>query len=163
MNVWVFQDPKQVAKKGAELASWYVGYYDPEGKRRCKSCGPGKKGKTAAERLAEKRRAELIERTYKGDPRKTWAEFRKEWEERIGAGMLASTRAQMLDSLDAFEEVIKPKKLDAIKTQTIDEFRTKRAAHPGKKKGSTLSPATVNRDLRNLRAVLRVADEWKYL
>jgi hypothetical protein len=44
MKAWVFQDPKQVQKKGVEAASWYVGWFDPEGKKRCTSCGPGSDG-----------------------------------------------------------------------------------------------------------------------
>jgi hypothetical protein len=43
-SAWIYQDDKQVKKHGAEAASWYVGWYDPEGKRRCKSCGPGERG-----------------------------------------------------------------------------------------------------------------------
>ena len=50
-SAWVYQDDKQVKKVGAEKASWYVGWLDPEGKRRCKSCSPGTVGKKAAFRL----------------------------------------------------------------------------------------------------------------
>src|SRR5437870_2520154 len=46
MKAWIYQDDHQVKKHGAENASWYVGWLDPEGKRRCQSCGPG----TAARR-----------------------------------------------------------------------------------------------------------------
>jgi integrase len=48
-------------------------------------------------------------------------------------------------------------------TSTVDEFRAKRRSEPGKKKGASVSPATVNKDLRHLRAVLRRAHSWGYL
>jgi hypothetical protein len=42
MKGWVYEDSHQVKKHGAEKASWSVGWIDPEGKRRCQSCGAGK-------------------------------------------------------------------------------------------------------------------------
>ena len=42
-RVWTFQDDKQVKKHGEAAASWYVGWFDPAGKNRCKSCGPGRR------------------------------------------------------------------------------------------------------------------------
>src|SRR5262249_58357120 len=43
-KAWVYQDDKQVKKVGEAKASWYVGWLDPEGKRRCKSFGRGADG-----------------------------------------------------------------------------------------------------------------------
>jgi hypothetical protein len=40
MKAWVFQGPKQVKKVGEAAASWNVGWFTPEGKKRCQSCGP---------------------------------------------------------------------------------------------------------------------------
>jgi integrase len=51
----------------------------------------------------------------------------------------------------------------AIKTQTIDDYRAARRKEPGQKHGETLSPTTVNKDLRHLRAVLKKAFKWGYL
>ena len=53
-RAWVYQDDKQVKKVGAARASWYAGWLDPEGHRRCKSCGPGSRGQREAEKLARK-------------------------------------------------------------------------------------------------------------
>ena len=47
-KVWVSQDTKQVRKHGPEASSWYVGWRDPFGRRRCKSFGPGPDGKERA-------------------------------------------------------------------------------------------------------------------
>jgi len=51
----------------------------------------------------------------------------------------------------------------AVRTATIDGFIAQRSREPGKKKGTTLSPASVNKDLRHLKAVLKVACEWGYV
>lgn len=163
MKAWVYQDPKQVKKHGEKAASWYVGWIDPEGHRRCESCGPGSKGKQSAEKLRDKRQAELIEGTYQSNKRKTWAEFRKEFEERILEGMDVGNRRLTRESLDHFERIVKPVKLAAIKTQTVDLFIAKRRTERGRRKGDVISPATVNKDLRHLKATLRVAHEWGYL
>jgi integrase len=73
------------------------------------------------------------------------------------------TRTLTLNALDAFERIAKPVKVGTIKAQAIDDFTRKRSAEKGRKKNSTVSAATVNKDLRHLRAVLTVAKEWGYL
>jgi integrase len=50
-----------------------------------------------------------------------------------------------------------------LATQNIDDFISRRRREPGKKKNSIVSPATVNKELRHLKAALRVAHEWGYL
>jgi hypothetical protein len=47
-RVWVFQIKKDVARLGADAASWYVGWYDQHGKRHSESCGPGSRGRKAS-------------------------------------------------------------------------------------------------------------------
>ena len=65
-----------------------VGWYDPEGKRRCKSCGSGSEGRRNADKVRKKIDAELLTSTYGRDhERKSWAEFREEYERRILAGL----------------------------------------------------------------------------
>ncbi|MCH8922431.1 MAG: site-specific integrase [Planctomycetes bacterium] len=53
--------------------------------------------------------------------------------------------------------------MNAIKTKTIDEYIAGRRQDPGRKPKSKVSPATINHDLRHLKAVLRIAHDWKYL
>lgn len=143
-KAWIYQDDKQVKKHGADKASWYVGWLDPEGKRRAKSCGAGAKGKRAAEKLRQKRQAELIEGTYQSNSKKTWKEFRQEFEKKIAVGMSSGTRRLTLESLNHFERLIKPVKLTAIKPQTIDDFTAHRRQERGRRIGDPISPATVN-------------------
>jgi integrase len=45
----------------------------------------------------------------------------------------------------------------------VDDFIAARRKEPGKKAGSILSPASINHDLRDVKAALRVATEWGYL
>jgi hypothetical protein len=50
----------------------------------------------------------------------------------------------------------------AIKTQAIDAYRATRTER-GKKAGNLVSAATIDKDLRHLRAVLKKAFKWGYL
>ncbi|MGA2067413.1 MAG: tyrosine-type recombinase/integrase [Thermoguttaceae bacterium] len=50
-----------------------------------------------------------------------------------------------------------------ITAKTMDGYIAKRREERGKKPGSKLSPASVNRDLRHLKAVFRRALDWGYL
>jgi integrase len=163
MKAWIYQDDKQVKKHGAEAASWYVGWLDPEGKRRCKSCGPGARGEDLAEKERKRIEAQLLTGTYQSNDRKTWEDFRKEWKARIGSGMSPRTLGLTEQALDNFERLLKPKKIGAIKTQTLDDFVAKRRLERGRRKGDLISPASVNKELRHLRAALGVAAEWGYL
>jgi integrase len=74
--------------------------------------------------------------------------------------MLPATRAMIVETLDTFQRIIKPQRIAAIDTQTIDAYRAERRTERGKKKGELISPATVNKDLRILRAVFRKAHKW---
>ncbi len=66
-------------------------------------------------------------------------------------------------SLDIFEQKAKPKRMAAITTHTIDHFKSERAKDRGRKPGSRVSPATINKDLRHIKAALRYAVDWGYM
>jgi len=173
-RAWVFQDDKQVKKHGAKKASWYAGWRDPEGRRCCKSCGPGATGKKAADRVARTVNAQLITGTYGSHEKKLWADFRREYEAKVIDGMGVRNRQETLHALDQFERLVKPRKIAAVTTRTIADFVALRRQEPGQKrrgqKGAkgkdsrpTVSPATINKELRHLRAVLKKARKWGYL
>ncbi len=159
MRAWIFQDPKQLAKHGDEACPWSVGWYDPEGAKRQKTF----KKKKAADAYQRKIEGQLAAGTYEGNGRKSWKKSIEEWHEKIGGGMLPQSHRCMLDAINHFERIINPRRVTAIKTKTINDYTTKRKQEQGKKKGSTVSPATVNKELRHLRAVLGVAVDWEYL
>ena len=162
-KAWIFQATSQIKKYGPDKASHYVGWLDPAGKRCSKSCGPGSEGKRNAERLRRKIEAELLTGTYEAPAKLTWEKFRAEFVAKIVGGMSDGTGRLTLDALDNFERIIKPVKLAGIKTQTIDDYIAARKQERGQKKGSLLSAATINKDLRHLRATLRIAHDWGYL
>ncbi len=140
-----------------------MGWIDPEGKRRCQSCGPGATGKRSADKLCEKRSAELLTGTYQTADKKSWKDFRQQYREKLLVGLVVRTRGQADTALAHFERIIKPGRVASITTQAVDEFVAARPKEPGQKKKSIVSPATVNHDLRHIKAVLRVAVEWQYL
>jgi integrase len=158
-NVWIFQDPKQVAKHGKAKAAFYVGWYDPEGKRRCKSCGAGSFGKREAKRLRRKRRAELIGGNYQSPAKKTWKDFRKYIDTLILPGLSVTTRYEVRGALKHFERIIRPVIVSALRTAHIDRYAAVRRGDDGKVKGSKVSAATINKELRHLKAVFRKCQE----
>ena len=158
MRAWTFQDGHQKKKLG-DKTPWSVGWYDPDGKKRQKRIG----AKSLAEKFARKIEGQLAAGTYQTQSRKSWADFRAEYEVKIAAGMEPGTRQETLICLDHFERIAKPGRMKSIKRQTIDGYIAQRRLEPGMKKGSTVSPATINRELRHVKAVLRLAHDWKYL
>jgi integrase len=160
---WVYQDDKQVKKHGVDHASWYVGWVDPEGKRRCKSCGPGTQGRYNADKLRRKIESQLLTGTYQGESKMLWEDFRKEWEQKIAAGMESSTREVTIDALNHFERLARPVKTYYLTSRYIDNYIALRRQERGRCRGSTVSVATINKELRHIRAVLRIAKDWGYL
>jgi integrase len=159
-SAWICQDHKQVAKHGGEAASWYVRWYDADDKLRCKSFGPGPKGRAKAERQRI-----LIEEGKHDDKdsRKKWSDFRADYESKVIAGLSPRSQEEVKAALDHFERLCSPKKVATIRTKTIDDFIALRRVERGQMPGSTISPATVNKDLRHIRAALRKAARWGYL
>jgi integrase len=162
-TAWTFQRPEQVTDLGKNNAPWYVGWYDPDGRRRKKSFGAGVKGKTLAERQRIKLEEELTAGTYQGRRRILWADFRKLYEERTLGGLAVRTGDSARNALNNFEKLIAPARVWAITTNHIEDFIAKRRQQRGLRKGDALSPASINHDLRHLKAALKDAVEWGYL
>ena len=162
-KVWVFQYPAEVRKKGAAKASWYVGWYDLDNKRRAESCGAGARGKNKAEKRQRHIQGALDHGVYQNQNKKMWKEFRQEYEARILPNLAPRSRDQIKAALDHFERLCKPGRMENITTQTIDQFVSGRRLERGRNPKSVVSPATVNQGLRHLKAALRIALEWEYL
>ena len=162
-SAWLYQDDKQIKKHGPDNASWYVGWVDPEGKRRCKSCGPGLEGKRNADKLRRKVEAQLTTGTYQGEANALWKDFRREWQEKIAPGMEYGTRELTTNALSHFERLVNPIKTHFIAARHVDHYIAKRRTERGRRRGSVVSPATVNKELRHIRAALNIAKDWGYL
>lgn len=167
-RAWVYQLKKQVDERGADKASWYVGWTDPQGRQRCKSCGPGKVGKSAANTLADKIHSELVTETYEGRERTTWEQFFAKYKTHVHSRYGATSRAAALLSIGTFARIAKPYLMRGIDTAMIDSFIGKRLKEDRKRKTTEgtkrpVSPATVNRELRYVKAALRLAADWGYV
>jgi integrase len=158
-RAWVNQKKSQVDKHGADNASWYVNWKDPDGRQKCRSCGAGTRGKRDAERLADTIHSQLVTGTYETKTRRDWEQFRADFESKILAGSPRRSREVARQSLDTFTRIVKPNRIDTIGAEEIDTFISKRKGEPGRN-GNLISPATINRELRYIRAMLRVANDW---
>lgn len=163
MKAWVYQDRRQVARHGADQAAWYVGWVDPLGRRRCKSCGPGPRGRQLAQRLADKRHAELVAGTYDATEAMTFAAFVDQYDRRILASKSVSHQLSAHRALIRFARITGVKRLKDVATRHIDQFVAARRVQRGKRPGDEPSPCTINLELRNLKAAFRVAVEWGLL
>lgn len=159
MNAWVFQDRKQKQKLGEDDCPWSVGWYDPEGRRREKRIG----SKSAAEKYARKIEGQLAAGLYQVAKPKMWDEFITEYKAKLLPRLKSDTQRITLTALAHFKRLAKPGKVSAIKTQHIDAFVANRQTERGLKEDSKVSPATVNRELRHIKSVLRIAHDWGYL
>jgi hypothetical protein len=162
-NAWTYQRSEHVRDMGEAKAPWYVGWYEPDGRRKAKSFGPGVRGKDKADRFRRKVEAEMMCGVYEAHARKPWADFRKEYSSRVLEGLAVHTRLQAETSLDHFERIVKPLRVFALSTQHIDDFTAARRQERGRRQGDVISPFSVNKDLRHVKAALAVAAEWGYL
>lgn len=166
-KAWVHQLKKQIDKFGEKDAPWYVSWYDPEGKRRTKSCGTGKIGFTAATKLADTTHSQLVTGTYETCRKKTWDQFFARYKDHVENRYDERSRKAALLSIKTFVRIAKPHYMKSINTDKVDEFigiRRKETVE-NKKRGTTraVSPATVNRELRYLKASLRLASDWGFV
>ena len=156
MKAWTYQDPKQLRKHGPEKSSWYVGWYDPAGKRCCESCGPGARGQATGGEEAREARSRA-DRGHLPGPQQAHLgpSSGRSTKERILAGRRRRERELRVGTLEHFERIVRPGKLSVLKTSHVDDFIAARRRSRGKKTGSLLSPASINKDLRHLKAALR--------
>lgn len=159
MKAWIFQDHRQKQQLGSR-APWSVGWLDPEtGKRRSKRIGQ----KTAAKLYCRRLEGEVAAGTYNAPTRKTWGVFRTDYEKNVLSRSGEKSQVAAKAALDTFERLIKPGKISAIRTETIDDFVAKRRKETYGPDKRPLSVATINKELRYVRAALRKATEWRML
>ena len=91
-SAWIYQDDHMVQKHGADAASWYVGWCEPDGRRRCKSFGPGYLGKKRAEREKHRLEEALMTGTYEMKTMKQWGEVARSQSAYLHIGRVNSAR-----------------------------------------------------------------------
>ena len=153
--------------------TYSVEWRDHRRKRRMKSMGSGSNAKRLAKKEAEKLDAELRTGVYEERElekerqaaeeakRMTWDQFVQDYK-RKEIELMPSDRSRplVLKSLRLFSKICGNPMLHTITAETISTFREKRSEGRGKKRGSKIARATVNCDLRNIKAALRAAEEW---
>lgn len=162
-RAWIYQRPEQVREMGESQAPYYVGWVDPDGKRCSKSCGPGREGRRNAQKVKRKTEAELLTGTYGKKVGGTWEEFLDQYEEQALATVAPRTRSEARTALAHFHRLTGTRKPAAIRTASIDQYKADRLKEEGLKEGTTVSHATVNKELRHLKAALKKARKWGYL
>ncbi|MEO2018666.1 MAG: site-specific integrase, partial [Fuerstiella sp.] len=102
--------------------------------------------------------------TYVGDPSLTlWAAFITEYKRVELRRKSGSHGDAVRRSIEWFERHMHPRSVSQLTSKFINDFVGKRSHDRGVKRGSKVSPATINLDLRNLKLVLTVAVEWGQL
>lgn len=160
MSAWIFQDTRQKARLG-DKCNWSAGWIDPDGKKRSKKIG----SKSMAEKYARKVEGQIAAGLYQNVGAKTWQQFKNDFESKVLAGMEPGTKETTKYALNHFERIIKPARMRGITSATIAEYIAVRRQEGRTKRSNSrkVSPATINRELRTIRAVLRKAKSWKYL
>jgi integrase len=173
MSAWLFQDHRQKEKLG-ERCPWSVGWVDPDGKRKSKRIG----SKSMAEKHARKMEGQLAAGTYESASNASWESFVADYETKALAAMDTGSREATQNAINHFERIINPAKMRSITSRTFAEYvatrRTEPRCRPRKRKegtkprrksasGTPISVATINKELRHLRAVVRKAARWGYL
>jgi integrase len=170
MKAWLFQDHRQKEKLGEDDAPWSVGWYDPDGKKKSKRLG----SHSAAVKYARKIEGQLAAGTYQNVSRKNWEQFVDVYESRVLAIAEPGTREATQQALTHFARLMKPTTMRAITSGMVSDYVAKRRLEKrgrdvvkklakGKKEHAQISPATVNKELRALKAVFRKAHRWGYL
>lgn len=143
--------------------SWVVYWNDHDGRRRQQSCGVGRDGQKLAEKFRQKKNAELLLGIDNSRATATWREFRERYENTVLDDLAASTRRIIRRTLNDFERLAKPGKICNVTAETIARFASLRRKERGKLPGSTLTATALNKQLRHLKAVLSIAEQWGYL
>lgn len=132
--------------------TWWTSFTAPDGKRI--RCSTGTTNRKAAQEFEDKLKAEHWRVTKLGDrPRHTWKEAAVKW---LSETTHKATHDQDRAVLRWLDPYLGGKRLDEITRELVVEI--------GEAKAHEASPATANRHLALVRAILRKArDEWEWL
>ena len=141
-----------------------VEWLDPKGNRQREAIkGTGKVAKRMADDRWEQLNSQFSQGNYKPKNKHTWQAFREQFDQKVISNAKPGTARCMRESMDHFETILRPDKMDAIDSEAMAGFKSKLLQRPGKKRGSKISKATVNKVLRHIKAIFATAEEWGYM
>ncbi|MBM4090977.1 MAG: hypothetical protein FJ276_16375 [Planctomycetes bacterium] len=149
-RVWLFQSSRDKAAIGTK-APWYVGWYQGRTKR-SKKIG----GKTEARAYQARLEAAVNADEFSGAVMRTWQEARDEYETEILATRRHGTQVQGRIALDHAQRILDPRDVSDITRQSLTRYAAERIK-------AGVSKATVNKELRTVRAFLREAARRRYI
>lgn len=135
---------------------YYAVWRDPAGRQRSKSCGPGPAGRKLATQLCERIKAEIVMGCYDERRKKTWSDFRAEYER------VKQPNGIIRNVLKHFERICRPGPMAGVDAKMIDEYVAVRRGEPGRKE-CKIAASTINKELAVLRAVLGLAKRWEHI
>ncbi len=139
-RVWIFQQKKEVEKKGADAASWYVGWYDLRGSGTRKAVAP-------VPAVTTQRKSGFVVSRVNSTP-----EFISRTIANSGPSSRPSTRNAFFRAWPPRRKTPRPihwaisrgvgrlTQVQSINTAMIDEFVSKRRLEAGQKPRSVVSP-----------------------
>ena len=100
--------------------------------------------------------------------RATWDQFFERYTKHVEARYDTASRKVAMLSIRTFIRIAKPKRMRTVDTAKIDEFIGKRLKETGNRKTAdgkplTVSLATINWELRYIKAALRLAADWGFI
>jgi integrase len=132
--------------------SYYICWYGADGRQRLKAVG---KDRRLAVELRKRKEMELNSGLV-GDPAPvSFKAFVAEHEQVTEGQVAATTLVSQMDALGVLEELAAPHRLTDIDLRAVEKFVAARC--------KVVSPATVNKDLRTLRAIFAKAVKRGYL
>lgn len=115
------------------------------------------------EELRRRREEEERRQQEEADSVVTWAMAKQEFlEDALPIDRAPSTQRLIRDALEMFDQIVRPVTMDDVTAKAIDKFVRVRLQQKGRR-GETIMPSTVNRDLRNLRIVFNKMVGWERL
>ncbi len=151
-RVWIDQDSRQKAKHGVK-AKWMIYWYEGA-RKRSRTIG----SKSLAEKARRRKEGELAAGII--DPRRTkWETLMECFLTQARTHNAASTVVDYTAIVKNYERMMQPRWVTDLTKAAIDRFIEKRKRERLAANNRPLSPATLNKDLRVLRAMVNLAEE----
>lgn len=148
----------------SEDARFVIEWIDPAGKRRREKIPlKGKAGKRLADRRSQDITAALTTGAYADKSKVTWADFRKEYEDRVLSRLATTSRICARLAFRHLERIVKPGRIESLTTHSMDRYVSVRSGEDGRRKRDKAAPSSIANELRYIRAACRVAVDWGYL